>query len=499
MRFFEFSKEIIEKIIDVLNDAEEFILLAIFQIHRKDIFEKLIEKSKEGISVEIFTLPSDSIHENREEIESLFEKLEKSNGKIHYCKWNVGDPGRTTTAVGRWYSFHGKFIVTDKAAISMTANLTLEPEYDAILIFKDEDDIIELYKNKFEKLKELFVIKHGGYNGTIRQKIMETKIENVDSVFGLPENIDEIYKDHWILHYPALLCPDEGTLKNFLYVIPFEGKGRHLLEKIITQSEEFVYIVSESFTDPSFPIFLNKTSFRNLDIKILCGAKSMDFTDRIQKTFRELLSQNIEIRTIGDDLHAKLVITDKLLVLTSINLNRISLGFRTRKNYWRENTETITVLDDKILINKATQQFNDIFEVASDIRGKLSEKIQKSMGNFIRSIFNIRSIKSEVKEEISRLILKKEIGINKYKYTLGKYLAIVANQLEKSQLNIEHFYLAIILNFLHENRLNYEELNNEIDKLDLNFNLKQKLTQLIEMRLIKKLNDKYFITNKNNL
>ena len=64
--------------------------------------------------VEIFTLPYDSIYEdNAEQVINNFEKLIQSGAKVYFCKWNIGDPGRTYTAVGRWYSFHGKFLLTE--------------------------------------------------------------------------------------------------------------------------------------------------------------------------------------------------------------------------------------------------------------------------------------------------------------------------------------------------------------------------------------------------
>jgi len=46
-----------------------------------------------------------------------FENLSNLGAQLHFCKWNVGDPKRTSTVIRRWYSFHGKFIVTDKSAI----------------------------------------------------------------------------------------------------------------------------------------------------------------------------------------------------------------------------------------------------------------------------------------------------------------------------------------------------------------------------------------------
>ena len=60
---FEFSTEVIRKVIEELDKAEEFIKIAIFQLHHMDIFNILLRKIRQGVSVEIFTLPYDSIYE----------------------------------------------------------------------------------------------------------------------------------------------------------------------------------------------------------------------------------------------------------------------------------------------------------------------------------------------------------------------------------------------------------------------------------------------------
>ncbi len=89
---------------------------------------------------------------------------------------------------------------------------------------------------------------------------------------------------------------------------------------LVSNAAEFVYISTESFTDHDFSKFLMKTGLKGIDIRILTGATSMDFTDRMQKMFRELLAQDSLIRTVTEDIHAKLVITDKHLAVTSGNL-----------------------------------------------------------------------------------------------------------------------------------------------------------------------------------
>lgn len=204
MKIFEFSTDVINKIISELYEAEEFIRIAVFQIHNRDVFKVLTDKLNEGVRVEILTLPYDSINEDIQlEVTNLFQNIERNGAKLYFCKWNVGYPERTTTTVGRWYAFHGKFIVTDKSAIALSANFTQTQELDAVIIFKNEIDKINEYNTKFDELICLFVSEKSGYDGTIRQKIIDTNLENILSVFELPRVIEtETHRNHWIRHYP---------------------------------------------------------------------------------------------------------------------------------------------------------------------------------------------------------------------------------------------------------------------------------------------------------
>jgi phosphatidylserine/phosphatidylglycerophosphate/cardiolipin synthase-like enzyme len=105
----------------------------------------------------------------------------------------------------------------------------------------------------------------------------------------------------------------------------------------VNDAEKYVYISTESFTDFEFSDFLVATALnKNIEIKILTGATSMDFTDRVENMLRDLLAHGIDVRTTKEDLHAKLLVTDKVVVVSSINLNKINLGFNTSKRYWRD-------------------------------------------------------------------------------------------------------------------------------------------------------------------
>ncbi len=491
MKIFEFSPDVINKIISELYEAEEFIRIAVFQIHNRDVFKVLNDKLNEGVRVEILTLPYDSINEDIQvEVTNLFQNIERNGAKLYFCKWNVGDPERTTTAVGRWYAFHGKFIVTDKSAIALSANFTQTQEFDAVIIFKNEIDKINEYNTKFDELICLFVSEKSGYDGTIRQKIIDTNLENILSVFELPRVIEtETHRSHWIRHYPSALCPINVPIEDKLYLAPLDCRGRDFFMSLISEASEFAYISTESFTDLDFSAFLVKMRLKGLDIRILSGATSMDFPERMNDMLRELLSQNIGIRTVGN-IHAKLIITDNHLVVSSVNLNKINLGFYKTRKYWRENTESISVCSDAEILEHAKNQYLTVYNESVDIEKKLAEKIESFVGDILTSKFELRS-RQEVKVLFARLIIRKEIEAKKFVFEVGKITAKLMKIFNKNMVEKNDFISALILYYLSERKHDFNDLNEKLNILNTEIDLNDLLTKLLDKNLIEKAGDFY--------
>lgn len=150
---FELSTNIIKKVVSEIKLAKEYIRIAMFQIHNEEVFSTLLALAKKGIRIEILTLPYESINDDvRKEVEKNFEALKVEKVHLHFDKWNVGSSERTTTATNRWYSFHGKFIVTDKSAIVLSANLLKNPELDVAVVFKNDEDRIGEFNGQFDRL-----------------------------------------------------------------------------------------------------------------------------------------------------------------------------------------------------------------------------------------------------------------------------------------------------------------------------------------------------------
>lgn len=486
---------VISRIIKELKQAEEYIRIAMFQIHRNDVFKVLGDKVAQGVKVEILTLPYDSIHEDlRSKVQSRFEHLEKDGATIYFCKWNVGDPGRTTTAVGRWYSFHGKFIVTDKSAIALSANFTENPELDAVLIYRGNNEKISEFNRKFKEMLSLFVIQNDGFEGKIHKMIREAVSgEEGSEIFMLPSNVDKIHEKHWIRHYPIELCKCNATIGEGLYITPFDCLGRDFITNLINEAEEYVYLSTESFTDRDFSDFLVTTAVNaEIEIKILAGTRSMDFTDRVNKMLRDLLAQEIKINTTDKDLHAKLLITDKSLVISSINLNKINLGFYRTKKFWRENTETIFVCRDQEVIKSAKEKYLERFGESYSVANKLAEKLERLVKDIFTKTFDLRS-SSEAKKLFAKFILNKQIDIKTTIIKIGRITRSLMMVNGRKTVKREDIASALVLYCLSERKHDYNQLEEKLVEVEKDINLIALLNRLKFAKLIEQEDDFYKI------
>jgi hypothetical protein len=494
MAIFELSTNVIPRVIEEFSKAEQYIRIAIFQLHNEGIFNLLNEKLSEGINVEIITLPYDSIHEDvRDEVVIRFDNLIRNGAILNFCRWNVGDPERTSTAVGRWYSFHGKFTVTDKSAIALSANFMESNELDAILIYENDANKINEFNEKFDELIDLLIRDHSGYSGAIRQRIQDTNLPGALSLFDLPPVIEtDTHINHWIQHYPSVLCPESVPIEDKIYLAPFDSRGRNLYKSIINEADEYIYISTESYTDTDFAEFLRQIKLKGVDIKILTGAVSMDFSDRMQKMLRELLAHDIKVRTIDGSLHAKLLITDKHLVVSSVNLNKMNLGFSKTRRYWRENTETITICSESDVINSGRTQFLDVFDNGVDIEDNLAKKIESGIGRMYSSTFGLRSRK-EVKILFARLVLQQEIQVKKLTLTIGRITSMLMKHFSKTMVEKDDFIMALILFYLSERKHDYDQINEKLSALSTEIKLTELLCVLTENEFIEQENDFYKI------
>jgi hypothetical protein len=491
---FDFSTDVIPLIIKEINSANVYIRIAIFQLHDEDVIKALSQKLPH-VRVEIFTLPYDSINSDiRPKVEPLLRQLEKDGAKMYFDRWNIGDPSRTTTAVGRWYSFHGKFVITEKSAIVLSANLTQEPEIDAVIIFSNEQNRINEFNQQFDRLIDLFVTKQGAFEGTINERILKAKAGNTADIFGLPKNIGPEHENHWIRHYPEEICASIETISEKLYLTPFDCKGRNMFKSLIDDAEQFVYISTETFTDQEFSEYLIATAVnKKIEMVILTGGTSMDFTDRMENMLRDMLAHGIVVKITNQELHAKLLITDKALVVSSINLNKMNLGFSKTKRYWRESTESAFVCKNPDVLKTAREKFIGIANQGQKIETKLLTKLQITVGRNFARIFGLKS-SPDAKKLIAKFILSKQLENRQVLTKLGKITKKLMEHSKRAKIERQDFISAVILYYLSERKQEYSAIRDKILEIDPAVNVDAAINALEFSGFVEKEGD-YFKIN----
>lgn len=261
--------------------------------------------------------------------------------------------------------------------------------------------------------------------------------------------------------YPPELCPEDADIEERLYITPFDVRSRNFLIKIIDSAEKFAYISVESFTDKDFPNFLKRIKLKGIDVRILAGATSMDYSDRMQQFMKSLLAVGIQFRTTSEELHAKPLVTDKLIAVGSVNLNNINLGFRRTGGFWRANTETITICRDTEIISTAKSKFLAIFDTSIDIADRLAERSETDVAKIFGSVFNVRSTRG-AKNLLAKLSVLKQIDCEKYTIKIAEYAVLLKERFRSSLISEEHILMAAILHHLTERKHDLKELSEKL-------------------------------------
>jgi len=369
MKKFKFSsnKEIIKK---VITEADKFILIVSFQFTADSFIRNLLLDKSRKVNLSIITLPSDSYRDTteRNKIDKLYQDLEKNGAKVYRCAWEVGDPSLTATSLSgeqlegggnKWYSMHGKFIVTEKNALIMSSNFTDVEEIEVYLTISDSV-VIEQFKEKFNQLKTLFIDKNNKYAGGIFN-LVDNETKNY---------IKELFKSSGRLNikaYPPNLTPSK-SFDNGLYLTPFDGRAREFLNSFIDNAQKFLYLSTERFFDDEIVKKL-VTKAINTKVKIrliTCPPNQIRQNPvKAEQMISELLAAGVEIR-VFEDIHAKCWISDKFLAIGSVNLGKMNLGFRKTGNFWRANTETIYFDSDEKLIEESKIEFDNIYKKGAE-------------------------------------------------------------------------------------------------------------------------------------
>ena len=496
MKEFRFSsnKEAIRK---VVGEADEFISAVSFQFTDGSFIRDLLWDKSRKVDLSIITLPSDSYRDTaeRNEIDKLYRDLEQNGAKVYQCVWEVGDPSLTATSLSgeqlegggnKWYSMHGKFIVTEKSALVMSSNFTEAEEIEVYLTISDSY-VVKKFKEKFDQLKALFIDKNK-YPGKIYDLV-----DNETKTY-----IRELRRSSGRLNvkaYPPNLAPSRSFTSG-LYLTPFDGRARGFLDSFIDSAQRFLYLSTERFfDDETVKELVAKAINTKTRIRLItCPPNQIRQNPaKAEQMISELLSAGIEIM-VFEDIHAKCWISDKYLAIGSINLGKMNLGFRKTGDFWRANTETIYFDSDKKLIRQAKTEFDDIYEEGTEpLKSISSSSKYRADSKALFGMFGVRSDEG-ARETMSQIQTSFKINSRR---SLLRVVDIAAKIVQRSNVHVvtrKEVLMALILFYLTERKHVMDELSEKLESIvESRIEVEQALKSLIKNSLIIQQEDFYKI------
>ncbi|MBA7527241.1 Cardiolipin synthase [subsurface metagenome] len=465
---------------DAIDGATKFINIVSFQFTSEKIIKLLIDKAHKGIEVRVITLPEDSYRDvtKRQQVSDFYKELSDSGIELNLCMWEVGVPELTETSLSgkqtegggnKWYSLHGKFVVTDKVALVLSTNFTDEEQLEAYLCYEDSE-IIKSFRAKFNKINELFCFKQEALPGSLYNQLPPPVQKELESLYKTSKRIN-------IKKYPSELAPDV-EIKRGLFLSPFEGKARTFFNNIINQAEQFIYLSTERlFDDQVVKVLLNKAYRTDIPIKIITGhpRKVRQNPSKAEKMVADLMAAGIDF-TIIDDIHAKFWLTDKWVSLGSANLSKMNLGFVKTGNCWRANTETLWFDNNDRTISIAKNKYEEIFESSKSgiiALADVGTKVNKAKDLF--AVFGFKS-KKEAKIIMARIETQFTVENRQNIVRIAKLSARLAEIENVTFIIEEHVIMANILFYLRERKHDISEIQEKMADI-IN---KQKIANAIE-------------------
>jgi hypothetical protein len=457
---FRSDKELIYK---TLNEAEKFIKIVVFQLTSKSIVDLLIKKSDERLDIEVITLPEDSYAkvEDRDKIRMLYDSMISKGIELNLCDWEVGDPSLTDTSLSgemaegggsKWYSLHGKFIITDKCSLISSSNLSDDNLWE-VYLFPDKS-YNKNFQDKYNELKSLFLNKTtiAGMTGRLYNEITPEMQNNVSQLWNRTHRKN-------ISQYPPHLSP-KSKIKDGLHISPFDGRARDFLFSLIDESQDFLYLTSERVYDEDLVNYLKKKALTtDADIRIIAGhpRNVRQNPSKAESFAMELLSSGVKFLVL-ENVHAKFWLSEKFLMVGSPNLTKMNLGFKKTNNYWRSNTETLFFTNNSILLAQAKKEFETLMRQSEPGVSALSSGSKKLMQS--KGMFDAFKAKSKEAARLTLSRVETQFGIKARSdlVLIVKESVRLAKVLRDLYVNDVHVIMALILFFLQERKHTINEL-----------------------------------------
>ena len=486
----------IDPLLESINNAGKFIKIVSFQLTSRRVIKALEEASRRGVQVSAITLPPDSYAGDRSLVAELFKSLQSVGIDLSPCIWEVGEPRLTTTSLSgateggmgqKWYSLHSKFLVSDHNALISSSNCTDENRLECYLELRDSNSICE-FEDKFEYMKEMFISPtKETIPGYLFCKLSASLQREVQRRLKAERRL--LVRD-----YPSNLCPT-GKLMPGLMVSPFEGRARDILIKMIDLTEEFLFLSSERFFDEELTgHLLARLRQKPITVKLLAGppqdvrqapAKARAMVERMLAAGCQYASPR--------NIHAKLWVNERWLIIGSPNLTKMNLGFSPQGDQWRADTQVLYLRDDESLVQEAAAAFNRQFSSSPQgiaVLAEISTKIQTARLRF-------RSVGLKCTKEAAVLVARLEsyfaIEAVQRAEEISKLAVKLVCREKRERVEDRHIAMAAILLLLTERRHEEKELITKLSAALEPTLIVDALRGLDAQRLVKKTKDGWVI------
>ena len=349
----------------VVREAAEYVHLVSFLLYDEKVSNLLIEKRKTtNVSVEVFTTPPEAAESFglKDLAARIQDDLRAVGVKVMPCDWEVGRPELTISTraggrIPRWFAMHAKFLATDKHALVMSADIngtfSEGGDWNTCLIHTDQDHIALLEK-KYETLKGFF----SNVQAKLGSSYVDETVPTRKLIKGYPYDEREI------------------PVADGFYLLPNEGYVRRAIDKIIDESEEFIYCAFETLYDDELNRKVMKKLIHTptLDFRVI-SAPLTSYVQNPLKTravFLQLVSYGARIRNL-ENLRGKMIVTDKALITGSFDLAKMGVGTIRRLGKGIKalvaSTDIMGIAREKELVQSAKYQFLDLYEKAIEDYG----------------------------------------------------------------------------------------------------------------------------------
>lgn len=446
-----------DTLLEIIKTAGEFLWTVSFQLTDDLVIDLLVQAQSRGVNVRVITLPVDSYSDPALRAH-LAAKHQELKG-ITYCEWEVGDPSLTNSSQSgqqragggdKWYSLHAKFIVSEKYALVSSKNLNRSVEWDAY--YRSESaELIELLKHKFQQVHDLFCAPSES-DPTIPGHLFDLLGQTLQ---------DTIRKTSRLLvpEYPSDLIPQNVTLADGLYVTPFDAVARLLINQTIENATGFVWIAGETLTDADLAtkITARKTNIPALDLRLIAGGLARDPARRVamRETILQMKGLDIPIRFV-EKWHAKMILTESVVLLGSPNLNQINLGIRGSRGVWKANTEVVFASFEANDIEQAKSEFQNAFQHGTDAIIEYNAKATKEVEALLRNL------KVEALPNARKLLGKIQTALQLRRITEFNHILQFARKIQMQEnahkLSAKHVVSGVILWQLEKTSMTRENL-----------------------------------------